>query len=93
MSALLVIAGAINDPEKWAAYRSAVLPLIQRFGGTHMTRSGASQVLEGACNTIAMFEFPSMNELRSFWESSEYISVKELRRDAADLTIWAVVTV
>jgi uncharacterized protein (DUF1330 family) len=40
MPAYLIVAGSINDPHKWAAYRVAVLPLIQRFGGIHRTGGG-----------------------------------------------------
>jgi hypothetical protein len=36
-----------------------------------------------------MFEFPSMKAIHAFWNSPEYVAVKELRRDAATLDIWA----
>jgi uncharacterized protein (DUF1330 family) len=39
---------------------------------------------------IALFEFPSMDSIREFWNSPEYVAVKELRRGAAVLEIWAV---
>jgi uncharacterized protein (DUF1330 family) len=31
-----------------------------------------------------------MEAIHSFWNSSEYVPMKELRRDAANLDIWAV---
>jgi uncharacterized protein (DUF1330 family) len=37
-----------------------------------------------------LFEFPSMETIHQFWNSPEYIPVKELRRGAAILEIWAV---
>jgi uncharacterized protein (DUF1330 family) len=90
MPAYLIVAGSINDPHKWATYRGAVLPLIQQFGGIHLTGGGGAELLEGTKSTIAIFEFPSMSELHAFWESPEYASIKELRRGVADLNIWAV---
>lgn len=39
---------------------------------------------------MVMFEFPSIEAIRAFWNSPEYVPVKELRRDAANLDIWAV---
>ena len=92
MPAYLVVTGTIHDTSKWAAYRSAVLPLIQSFGGAHITAGGRSELLEGSDATIAMFEFASMRELRAFWVSPEYIPIKELRCGVADLNIWAVPT-
>jgi uncharacterized protein (DUF1330 family) len=92
MPAYLIVAGSINDPHKWAAYRVAVLPLIQRFGGIHRTGGGGAELLEGAKSTIAIFEFPSIRELHAFWQSPEYAHIKELRRGAAELNVWAVPT-
>jgi uncharacterized protein (DUF1330 family) len=88
--AYLIVVGSINDPHEWAVYRAVVLPLIQRFGGIPLTGGGGAELLEGAKNTIVIFEFPSMTELHAFWESPEYAPIKELRRGVADLNIWAV---
>jgi uncharacterized protein (DUF1330 family) len=92
MQAYLIIAGSISNPAKWAAYRAAVMPLIHKFGGIHMTGKEGVEHLEGTKSTLAMFQFPSMKELHAFWQCPEYAPIKELRRDAADLTIWAVPT-
>jgi uncharacterized protein (DUF1330 family) len=37
-----------------------------------------------------MFEFPSMEDLRAFWNSPEYVPVNKLREAAAVLDVWAV---
>ena len=42
-------------------------------------------------SAMAIFEFPSMNVVHAFWNSPEYEPVKDLRRGAAVLDIWAVV--
>jgi uncharacterized protein (DUF1330 family) len=92
MAAYLVMRIAIGDGDRWRQYREAVVPLIVKFGGRHVTGSGKVELLEGADDgrRIAMFEFPSMAAIRAFWDSPEYVPVKELRRDAAILEAWAV---
>lgn len=92
MTAYLIIQAMITNEEKWTQYRKAVVPLIQTFGGRHISRGGSAQLLEGTHEScrIAMFEFLSMDAIREFWNSAEYKDVKELRRDAATLEVWAV---
>lgn len=65
---------------------------MAEFGGQHVTEDGGVELLEGRDDgrRIAMFVFPSMQAVRTFWNSPEYGPVKELRRGAAILDIWAV---
>lgn len=92
MTAYLVMQITVSDEEHWRNYREAVVPLIVRFGGRHVTASGAVELLEGSDDRrrVAMFEFPSMAAIRAFWNSPDYVPVKELRRGAAILNVWAV---
>ena len=91
MTAYMIVQSTISDEEQYARYRRAVVPLIERFGGKHV-RGGAVELLEGRPDErrIALFEFPSMEAIHQFWNSPDYIPVKELRRGAAILEIWAV---
>ena len=90
--AYLVIQGTVQDEERWREYATAVMPLIARFGGKHLTQGGGAERLEGrkADARTALFGFPSTDAIRAFWNSPDYGPVKELRRDAATLEIWAV---
>ncbi len=92
MAAYLIIEGAITDQTRWAAYRSAVVPLIERFGGKRFNASHGAERLEGVNENriLALFEFSSTAELKAFWASPEYVPVKMLRQCAATLEIWAV---
>ena len=92
MSAYLFMQITITDPERWAAYREAVLPLAGRYGGRHLTGGAPPVRLEGEADgrRIAMFAFPSMEAVRAFWTSPDYGPVRELRRDAAILDVWAI---
>ena len=91
MTAYMIVLGAITDDERFAKYRDAVMPLIAKFGGKHV-RGGAAELLEGQQDgrRIALFEFSSMEAIRSFWNSPEYVPIKEIRHGAAALDIWAV---
>ena len=92
MTAYLVVEGSITDPAKWAEYRKAVVPLIARNGGKHLTGAGHPELLEGTRHglIIAIFAFPSVEAIHGFWRSPDYVPVKEIRRGAADLDIWIV---
>ena len=91
MTAYMVVQALITDEAKYDAYRKAVLPLIASFSGKHV-RGGPVELLEGRQDDrrIALFEFPSMEVIHTFWNSTDYVAVKELRRGAADMEIWAV---
>ncbi len=91
MTSYMLVQGTITDDARYDAYRRAVVPLIETFGGKHV-RSGAVELLEGRQDErrTALFEFPSMQAIHAFWNSPEYGSVKQLRRGAADLEIWAI---
>ena len=91
MAAYLIIEGTISDSAKWNAYRKAVVPLTERFGGRHLNQPGGVTLLEGTRDWIAaLFEFPTMDALQDFWESPEYVPVKAIREGAATLDIRAV---
>jgi uncharacterized protein (DUF1330 family) len=91
MPAFMIVRAKITDEERFARYRKAVMPLIETFGGKHV-RSGSVELLEGEQEGrgIALFEFPSMDAMRAFWDAPEYAPVKELRREAAVLEVWGV---
>ena len=92
MAAYLVMTVTVADETAWQAYRDAVMPLIARFGGWHVTGGGAVERLEGADDgrRVAMFAFASMADIRAFWGSPDYRPVRALRRGAATLDAWAV---
>ena len=92
MAAYLVMTIAIEDHARWKTYREAVMPLITRFGGRHVSGHEAPDRLEGLDDgrRIAMFEFASMADIRAFFASPAYAPVKDLRRGAATLDAWVV---
>ena len=89
MAAFLMLRIRITDPERWAAYRNAVMPLIRQFGGRHLPKGAVELEGEGDM-TAALFEFASVEQIEVFWNSPEYAAVRELRRGAASLEAWAI---
>jgi uncharacterized protein (DUF1330 family) len=92
MAAYFIVEGEITNDTQYQKYREAVVPLITRFGGKMIVRGGKMEVLEGKHDgrRRVIFEFPSMDAVRSFWTSPEYAQIKPLRRNAADFDIWAI---
>ncbi len=92
MAAYLIVQSTITDGEQYQKYRDAVVPLIAKFGGKHVVRGGTVEVLEGQHDgrRMAMFEFASIAAIHAFWNSPDYVPVKQIRRGAATLDIWAV---
>jgi len=92
MTAYMIVQMTISDPAQYRRYGEAVVPLIAKHGAKQIVRRGKVEVLEGRHDgsTMAIFEFPSVEAVHAFWNSSEYVPVKELRRGAAVLDIWAI---
>jgi uncharacterized protein (DUF1330 family) len=92
MAAFLFIQGAVSDKARYKAYQEAVQPLIGRFDGRLLASGWGLEVLEGGYDgrRLVVFEFPSMERLKAFWNSPDYIEVKRIRAGAAELDIWAV---
>jgi uncharacterized protein (DUF1330 family) len=92
MPAYMVVQINVTDPEKFARYREAVPRVVESSGGRYIVRGGTVEVLEGTHDgrRLVLFEFPSMEAIRTFWHSREYAEVKKLRENAADIDVWAV---
>ena len=73
-------------------YRVAVGPLAERFGGRYLIRGAELEVLEGSHDgrRLVVFQFPSMEAIRTFWDSAAYLELKKLRAGAGELDVWAV---
>lgn len=92
MAAYMLVRSSISDAAAMTRYREAVMPLIARFGGRHIVRGAVIELLEGRPEDrrLSIFEFPTIEAIRAFWNSPDYGPVKELRRGAAEFDIWAV---
>jgi uncharacterized protein (DUF1330 family) len=92
MAAYMIVLIKITREEGWPEYRKAVSELFERHGGRYLVRGGPVEVLEGAYDgrRLVVFEFPSLEVIRSVWNSPAYAQVKALREGAGELDVWAV---
>ena len=91
MAAYMIVRVKVTDDARYGHYRKAVIPLIERFGGKRVP-SEQAELLEGEQGgyRVVLFLFPSMDAIIEFWNSPDYRQVKELRRGAARMEIWAM---
>ena len=92
MGYYLVIDIEVTDPERYGRYRDAVVPVIERFGGSFLVRGGQIEPFEGpySGHRLVILEFPTREKARAFWDSPEYGEVKKLREGAARSSAFGV---
>ena len=92
MPAYMIVQIKITREDGWPEYRKQVSELFSKHGGRYLVRGGDVEVLEGSYDgrRIVVFEFPSMDVIRSVWHSPEYAKVKALREGSGELDVWAV---
>lgn len=80
----------IRDPAKLSRYYREVRPLLAAHGGEILAVSGGDEeVIEGddgpAIHSVQTW--PSRAAFGEFWDSPEYCTVRELRREACESRI------
>jgi uncharacterized protein (DUF1330 family) len=96
VSALLIIQAAVSQDRghraRYGRYQALVQPLIEACGGRLRASGLDLEVLEGEHDgrRLLIFEFPSMDAVRAFWQSPRYAEIRPLRAGAASVDVWAV---
>jgi uncharacterized protein (DUF1330 family) len=86
MAAYLIAEHKITDPAKFDEYGAKVAPMIARFGGRYLTKSGSHEILEKGYwrpDRVVIIEFPDMAALNAWYNSAEYQPLIALRQLAA----------
>ena len=85
----------VHDTIMYEQYRIKVEPIIKKYGGKYLVRSGGmafdkdpdKKVIPGEGNwnpnRLIILEWKSMEELQKFISSDEYQNVAELRKNSA----------
>ncbi|MBL7743066.1 MAG: DUF1330 domain-containing protein [Chitinophagaceae bacterium] len=93
---LLVLDITVKDSAKYELYREAVEPLIEKYGGSYLVRSGGMAYdkdpdrklipAEGGWNPnrFIITRWKSMEHLQTFVKSDDYKPVAELRKQSAE---------
>lgn len=87
MAAYVIIDISICNPnaaQGYAEYIQKVRPIIEKHGGRYLARGGAITPIAGDWNPekIVLLEFPSVQDIKDWWSSSEYKAIVGLREAA-----------
>ncbi len=79
----------INDSEKYAEYLRRYDAVFDRYKGTVVAVDDSVSVLEGKWpfERTVIIEFPSEQDLRNWYESTDYQAIAEFRREASQANI------
>ena len=86
MPAYLIARVEVTDWERYKEYMKATPAAIARYGGRFIVRGGQMVTLEGPAETrrVVVIEFPDLETIKAFYNSSEYAAARELRLGAAN---------
>lgn len=86
MAAYLIADVSVTDPEHYPDYVRLVPDTLEPFGGRFIARGGTIEPLEGGWlpQRLVVIEFPSLEQAKAWYHSTEYASAKELRQRYSD---------
>ena len=94
-SVYLILDITVNDSIMYEEYRIAVAPIIEKYGGKYLVRSGGMSFdndaktkvipIEGDWNPnrFIILDWNSMEQLQKFAKSEEYLKIVGLRTNSA----------
>jgi uncharacterized protein (DUF1330 family) len=82
LSAYVVVEIDVHDPEQYETYKQMAPSSIAAHGGRYLVRGGQVETLEGTWlpKRLVILEFPSMDQAKAWWSSTEYEEAKALRQ-------------
>lgn len=82
----LVVEVEVTDREAFDRYRSVALPVLARYEGRLIVNNGKMESLEGgwAPASLLIVEFPSYEQARAFYFSTEYQVALPMRLAASN---------
>jgi len=82
----------VFDIEHYIAYQQAVKPLLEAAGARYLARGGEFRVYEGDYQPrrLVVLEFPSLEAVDEFYESTTYQAIEAQRRACSSARIIAV---
>lgn len=86
MAAYVIVDVEIQNTEGYAEYRKLSGPSVEQYGGRFIVRGGAVERAEGEWQPkrIVVIEFPSMDQIRTWYDSPEYTEARRVRQAAAE---------
>ena len=92
MAAYIVVDATVTDPQQFQSYRELAQVAVTQYGGRYLVRGGKTETLEGDWQPkrLVIVEFPSVDEIRLFYDSPEYLAARAARAKAADFAMLVV---
>jgi len=73
---------SVKDPEAYKAYAGKVSETLTPFGGKFIVRGAEPVILDASRKPpgyIVIIQLPAMKELRAWWDSPVYSSIRPIR--------------
>src|SRR4051794_13397041 len=85
MKGYLIANVTVTDPKHYERYKAEAPGVIAKFGGRYLVRGGDLEMVEGdlGLKRLVILEFPSLEQAKQFYHSSEYQEVAQHRMAAA----------
>lgn len=85
MPTYVVVEIEVLDEERYETYKQLAPPAIAAYGGRYLVRGGKVETLEGSWSPkrLVILEFPSVDQAKTWWASTEYERAKALRHATA----------
>jgi len=94
MPAYMIIHAKIHDRDKFVSgYAPAAAKLVEQHGGQYVLRAMGAEILEGTLpenGSVVISEWPDKASAQGFFNSPEYLEVKQLRNGVADVQVMLV---
>ena len=92
MPAYMIARIKVTDPEQYKKYIAVTPGILANFGAKFIARGGETVTLEGPEETsrMVLVEFPSLDKITEFYNSTEYQEAIKLREGAAELSLVGV---
>jgi uncharacterized protein (DUF1330 family) len=85
MAAYILVEIQVTDPVGYEEYKKMAPASIEMYGGKYLVRGGPNECLEGdwPSQRLVILEFGERDQARSWWDSQEYRSARDLRQRTA----------
>jgi uncharacterized protein (DUF1330 family) len=90
--AYVVVEITVTDSAVYEAYKAAIAPLAEKYGGRYLVRAGRVEAIEGAPpnGRVVLFEFPSFDQAMAFERAPETLQASKLRHRSTKSRIFVV---
>ena len=72
----------VTNPTAYEAYRTRVLPTVEKFGGRFLVRGGDPKAIEGGgfASRVIIIEFDSPEQANAWYHCPEYQAIVPIRQ-------------